>query len=139
VAGQSNEAAAFKVGNEEISNAYRMTQEILYNHSSDYTEYNEKPKATINYLCADGRHAYDKVYNTYKEYIGKHIVSKSETCLIESYNSSMGDRLARLHRKTKAYSKSIIMLHISINLWSNSKEIFANIDKYCGYNHMQII
>jgi hypothetical protein len=26
------------------------------------------------------------------------------------------------------------MLTISINLWSNSKEIFSNIDKYCGYN-----
>jgi hypothetical protein len=26
------------------------------------------------------------------------------------------------------------MLTISINLWVNSKKIFANIDKYCGYN-----
>jgi hypothetical protein len=46
----------------------------------------------------------------------------------------MRDRLARLHRKSKAYSKSPLMLTISINLWTNSKKIFANIDKYCGYN-----
>jgi hypothetical protein len=26
------------------------------------------------------------------------------------------------------------MLYISINLWANKKEIFVNIDKYCGYN-----
>jgi hypothetical protein len=26
------------------------------------------------------------------------------------------------------------MLEISINLWSNAKIIFSNIDKYCGYN-----
>jgi hypothetical protein len=26
------------------------------------------------------------------------------------------------------------MLHISINLWANLKEIFENLDKYCGYS-----
>jgi hypothetical protein len=26
------------------------------------------------------------------------------------------------------------MLTISINLWVNKKEIFTNINKYCGYN-----
>jgi hypothetical protein len=111
-----------------------MTYEILYGHSIDSVINNEEPKATINYLCTDGHHAYDKVYNTYREHIGKHIVSKSETCLVESHNSSMRDRLARLHRKSKAYSKSIHMLTISINLWVYREEIFSNIDKYCGYS-----
>jgi DNA polymerase II small subunit/DNA polymerase delta subunit B len=131
---QSNKVIAFKVGNENISNAYKMTYEILSNHSSDYTINNEQFNTTINYLCTDGHHAYDKVFNTYKDNIDKHIVSKSETCLVESYNSSMRDRLARLHRKSKAYSKSIYMLTISVNLWANKDIIFANIDKYCGYN-----
>jgi hypothetical protein len=130
-----NEVIAFKVDNEQISNAFKMTYEILYNHSSDYIINNEKPNTIINYLCTDGHHAYDKVYNTYKQYIKKHIVSKSETCLVESYNSSMRDSLARLHRKSKAYSKNINMLTTSINLWANKKEIFANIDKYCGYSN----
>jgi hypothetical protein len=62
------------------------------------------------------------------------LLSKSETCLIESYNSSLRDRLARLHRKSKAYGKSITILTISINLWANSEEILSNLDKYCGYN-----
>ncbi|MBE6446997.1 MAG: IS1 family transposase [Alphaproteobacteria bacterium] len=35
-----------------------------------------------------------------------HIVTKSETCLIESYNLVLRTGLARLHRKTKCYSKS---------------------------------
>jgi hypothetical protein len=46
----------------------------------------------------------------------------------------MRDRLARLKRKSKAYSKSIDMLYISINLWSEKDMIFADIDKYCGYS-----
>jgi hypothetical protein len=129
-----NEVITFKVANEEISNAYKMTYEILSNHSSDYIINNEQFNIIIDNLCTDGHHAYDKVYNTYKQYINKHIVSKSETCLVESYNSSMRDRLARLHRKSKAYSKNMNMLYISISLWANKDMIFANIDKYCGYN-----
>ena len=129
-----NEVIAFEVGNEQISNAYKMTYEILSGHSSDYIINNEQLNTTINYLCTDGHHAYDKVYNTYKDNIKHHIISKSETCLVESYNSSMRDSLARLHRKSKAYSKSLPMLTISINLWVYKKEIFKNIDKYCGYN-----
>ncbi|MDR2077382.1 MAG: hypothetical protein LBP39_00255 [Rickettsiales bacterium] len=129
---QSNKVITFRVGNEEISNANKIICEILYGHSSDHIEYGEKPKTIINYLCTDGHHAYDRVYNTYKDNIGHHIVSKSETCLVESYNSSMRDSLARL--KTKAYSKSIHMLTLSINLWANRDRIFADIEKYCGFN-----
>jgi IS1 family transposase len=103
-----------------------MTYEILYGHNIDSVVYDEKPNTIINYLCTDGHHAYDKVYNTYKQYINKHVISKSETCLVESYNSSMRDRLARSKRKSKAYSKSLSMLTISINLWANSKTIFTN-------------
>ena len=47
----------------------------------------------------------------------KHVVSKSETCLVESYNSVLRYYLARLHRKTKCYSKSIQMLELSIALF----------------------
>lgn len=108
--------------------------EILSGHSSDYMEHNETFNTTIDNLCTDGHHAYDKVFKQYEPYIKNHIVSKSETCLVESLNSSMRDRLARLKRKSKAYSKSIYMLTISINLWAHQDEIFKNIDRYCGYN-----
>jgi IS1 family transposase len=71
----------------------------MYNHSINKTYYNEKPTTTINYLCTDGHHAYNKVYERYKHHIKHHIVGKSETYLVESFNSSMRDRLVRLKRK----------------------------------------
>ncbi len=78
---------------------------------------------TIRYICTDGNYAYDKVvkYDIFKDKINKHIIDKSETCLVEAYNSSMRDRLARLGRKTKAYSKSKEMLEISLILWVERK------------------
>lgn len=42
----------------------------------------------------------------------------------------MRDRLARLKRKSKAYSKSKEILEVSIRLWINMKKIFENIIKY---------
>ena len=40
----------------------------------------------------------------------KHVASKSNTCLVLRYY------LARLHRKTKCYSKSVLMLTLSVKL-----------------------
>ena len=55
----------------------------------------------------------------------KHVVSKSETCLVESYNSVLRYYLARLHRKTKCYSKSIQMLELSIALFLHSRMLLC--------------
>ena len=65
----------------------------------------------IEYLCSDE-------YSVYKEQIlsPHHIADKSETCLVESKNSSLRDNLARLNRRTKKYSKSLEMLELSIYL-----------------------
>ncbi len=46
-----------------------------------------------------------------------HVMTKSETHLIESSNSSIRDNLARFNRKTKRYSKSLEMLKISLDLF----------------------
>ena len=54
----------------------------------------------------------------------KHVISKSDTCLVESYNSVLRCCLARLHRKTKYYSKSIQMLELLIALLLHSRELF---------------
>ena len=51
----------------------------------------------------------------------KHVKSKAETYTIEGYNSLFRHYLARLHRKTKCYSKSLEMLKISLNLLINFK------------------
>jgi insertion element IS1 protein InsB len=58
---------------------------------------------------------------TYADVLGedadiRHVITKSETCLVESYNSVLRYYLARLHRKTKCYSKSALMLRISITM-----------------------
>ena len=46
----------------------------------------------------------------------RHIQSKAETFTVEGYNSIFRHFLARLRRKTKAYSKSMEMLELSIEL-----------------------
>ena len=46
----------------------------------------------------------------------RHIQSKAETFTVEGYNSIFRHFLARLRRKTKAYSKSIEMLELSLEL-----------------------
>ena len=55
----------------------------------------------IDYLCTDGHHAYNVISDhiLFKSFIKKHIVSKSETCLVELLNSYLRDNLARLKRK----------------------------------------
>lgn len=67
----------------------------------------------IGYLCTDEY----KVYQQYK--IAKqHVASKSETCLIEARNSSLRDCVARFNRRSKRYSKSFLMMELSVYLWA---------------------
>ncbi len=44
-------------------------------------------------------------------------MTKAETHLIESSNSSFRDNLARFNRKTKRYTKSLKMLKITLGLF----------------------
>jgi hypothetical protein len=53
---QSNKVITFKLGNENISNAYKIVYEILSNHSSSYIINNEQPNVIIDNLCTDGHH-----------------------------------------------------------------------------------
>lgn len=54
-----------------------------------------------------------------------YFMTKSQTHLIESSNSSIRDNLARFNRKTKRYSKPLEMLKISLDLLFH-KEIILN-------------
>ncbi len=87
------------------------------------TEQQKQRFNKINVLATDGNYSYDKVIkqDLFKESVNKHVIDKAETCLVESYNSSMRDRLARLGRKTKAFSKSQEMLELSLGLWMERK------------------
>jgi hypothetical protein len=51
----------------------KLIYEILSNHSSDYVINNKKLNITIDNFCTDGHHAYNKVYELYKDNIQKHI------------------------------------------------------------------
>ena len=53
---------------------------------------------------------------------------------MESINAALRDGLARLKRKSKAYSKSMDMLILSVELWMYRDMIRANVEKYCIYN-----
>lgn len=56
----------------------------------------------IKIVATDGNFTYNAVLPSKI----KHLVSKSETCLVESFNSKMRHYIPCLARKTKAYAKS---------------------------------
>ncbi len=82
--------------------------------------YRIKRKFKINILCADGNFAYQKIKSS-----NKHVISKSETCLVESENSVMRRRLARFHRRTSCYSKAMDMISASLLLLFNEELLYS--------------
>lgn len=95
---------AFKVGDGNKRNFIELALEI------------EKKIGLIEYLCTDKNPSY-----SYYKLANKHISSKSETCLVESFNSSMRDMLARLNRRTKRFSKCIEMLRLTLIMFFNKQ------------------
>jgi IS1 family transposase len=93
---------AFKVGNGDASNYLELAMDI------------EKKCRKICYMCTDG----NKAYGCYK-IAERHIIGKSETCLVESFNSSLRDMLARLNRRTKRFSKCAEMLRLTLMMFFN--------------------
>ena len=112
----------FIVGDNRIENAYLLMYRILTNNENKNfnIEYRDTLN-TIDYLCTDGHNAYEKVANhpLFKHNIKHHIISKSETCFVESWNSKLRDNLAKLNRDTKRFPKSIKALEDSIYLLAN--------------------
>jgi len=92
----------FKIGDGDKSHFIELAMKI------------EKMCSKVKYLCTDEY----KAYGSYK-LAENHIQSKSETSLVESFNSSMRDMLARLNRKTKRFSKCIEMLRLTILMFLN--------------------
>ncbi|MDR1609287.1 MAG: hypothetical protein LBR78_00310 [Holosporales bacterium] len=68
----------------------------------------------LSVVCTDGNPAYHEELSLNADI--RHVVTKAETCLVESYNSVLRYCLARLQRKTKCYSKSLEMLKLSVAL-----------------------
>jgi len=103
---------AFKIGDGDKSNFIELAMLI------------EQICGKIKYLCTDEY----KAYTSYK-LAETHIRSKSETCLVESFNSSLRDMLARLNRRTKRFSKCVEMLRLSLVMFFN-KDISYDVYLY---------
>jgi insertion element IS1 protein InsB len=73
-------------------------------------------KYKIKILATDGYDAYQKY-----RIADRHIITKTETCLVESKNSLIRHYLARFNRRTKRYSKAFDMIFNSIFLFFNRK------------------
>ena len=98
-----------------------MYRILTNNENSNFNINNPNTLNTIDYLCTDGHHAYDKVANhhLYKNNIKRHIIDKAETSYVEGWNSKLRDNLAKLNRDTKRFPKSIKALEDSIYLLAN--------------------
>lgn len=70
----------------------------------------------ILHIYSDANSCYDVAFKRIKIQ-EPHLMTKRETHLIESSNSSIRDNLARFNRKTKRYSKSLEMLKITLDLF----------------------
>ena len=66
-------------------------------------------------------------YDVYEKYriADAHYMTKAETALVESFNSLIRHYLARFHRKTKRYSKSIDMIYNPILMLFNKKVLMS--------------
>ena len=77
----------------------------------------------ILHIYSDANSCYDSAFKKLG-IIEPHTMTKTQTHLIESSNSSIRDNLARFNRKTKRYSKSLEMLKISLDLFFYKEYIF---------------
>ena len=73
-------------------------------------------RPNIEYIFSDANSCYDVVFNEMK-IPEPHTMTKTQTYLIESSNSSIRDNLARFNRKTKRFSKNIKALHYALKLF----------------------
>ena len=89
-------------------------------HYIDLAMQVKEKSSRIRYMCTDAYKAYG-----YYKIAEKHIVGKSETCLVESFNSSMRDMLARLNRRTKRFSKCVEMLRLTLLMFFNKKIAYS--------------
>ena len=77
-------------GNNSSNSVYNSNNNNSINNNN-----NNNNVININIIATDGNYSYDKVINKgYNKDCNKHIISKSETCLVESYNASLRGRLA---------------------------------------------
>ena len=89
----------------------------------------DKIKSTtpnIRHIFTDANSCYDVAFKRFGV-SEPHTMTKSQTHLIESSNSSIRDNLARFNRKTKRFTKSLDMLVITLDLFFHKHFVLSNI------------
>ena len=74
----------FIVGDSRIENASILMYRVLTNNeNNNFNINNPDTLNTIDYLCTDSHHAYDKIANhyLYRNNIKKHIISKKKQAM----------------------------------------------------------
>ena len=69
-------------------------------------------------ICTDGNFAYNKIIPKYKT----HIASKSETCLVESFNARLRHYISCFKRRTMCYAKSVRTIEMAMNFFLHRKQ-----------------
>ena len=94
---------------------------------------NNNNNTKIDIIATDGNYSYNKVINKgYNIDCNKHIISKSETCLVESYNGSLRGTSAIFIRRTKCYAKCLNSVYLGVKMWIYKKFIRDNLENIIG-------
>ena len=73
-------------------------------------------RPNISHIYSDANSCYDVAFSK-MQIPEKHSMTKAQTHLIESSNSSIRDNLARFNRRTKRFSKTFLALDFSLKLF----------------------
>ena len=79
-------------------------------------------RPAIAHIYTDANSCYSAAFSMLK-IPEPHTMTKSETHLIESSNSSIRDNLARFNRRSKRFSKTFEMLECTLNLFLHRQKI----------------
>ena len=86
----------------------------------------KKLRPNISHIYSDANSCYDVAFNE-MNISERHTMTKRETHLIESSNSSIRDNLARFNRRTKRFSKSLFALKDTLKLFFYKNFLFKTI------------
>jgi IS1 family transposase len=98
---------SFKVGKTDLEDSLDIFEDI-------YSINNGK----IKHICTDGNPTYSSNMSYFGvHYNTKHHITKTETCLVESWNSRLRYYIPALVRKTKCYFKSLRTVQMAMDFF----------------------
>lgn len=104
---QRGQVVAFCVENKGVASALKLYEQV------------KQCVKQIAAICTDANSCYEVAFKAIPE---GHVVTKRETHLIESINSSIRDNLARFNRRSKRFSKTHEMLMLTLQLFFSYKQ-----------------